>query len=428
MAQKLARAEAERAELAENRAREQEATRLRELESTNKLRRRAVVVAVAAVAALILLTIAVAMWGAAQEQARIATEHGNNAEKATRAASRQLGNLDWVLGVRARDDKKDVLRSGHFFLKGAKDFQTAGEAALAKNATLAGTLGNRALVCTFLHGGDVDGAVFNRDESRILTWSRDGTARLWAVDRSEPLQIFKHEGWVNGAVFNRDESGILTWSEDGTARLWAVGQNEPLQIFKHERWVRGAVFNRDESRILTWSGDGTARLWAVGQSKPVQIFKHGDQVNGAVFNRDESRILTWSKDGTVRLWAVGQSEPVQIFKHGDQVNGAVFNRDESRILTWSSGTVWLWAVGQSKPVLTWERRWDGAAVGGGSKRAVQTLKHESSVNGAVFNRDESRILTWRAKMGRRGSGQWVKASRSRPSSTTRGHWQAALGH
>ena len=77
----------------------------------------------------------------------------------------------------------------------------------------------------------------------------------------------------------------------------------------------------------------------------------------------------------VRLWAVGQSEPLQIFTHGGRVDGAMFNRDESRILTWS-------------------KRWDGAAVGGRSERVVQTFKHENAVTGAVFNRDESQILTW----------------------------------
>ncbi len=180
MAQKLARTEAERAQLAENRAREQETARLRELESTNKLRRRAVAVTIAAIAALILLIIAVVWWSTAQEQQRIATV--------------QLGNVDWLLGARARDDNKDVLQSGLFFLKAAKEFQSVNETTLAKSATLAGTLGNRALVCTFLHGGGVLGAVFNRDESRILTWSEDGTARLWVVGQTEPIQTFKHGG------------------------------------------------------------------------------------------------------------------------------------------------------------------------------------------------------------------------------------------
>ena len=50
---------------------------------------------------------------------------------------------------------------------------------------------------------------------------------------------------VKGAKFNRDASRILTWSDDGIARLWAVGQNEPLQTFEHEKSVEGPEFNRD---------------------------------------------------------------------------------------------------------------------------------------------------------------------------------------
>ena len=52
------------------------------------------------------------------------------------------------------------------------------------------------------------------------------------MGQNEPIQTFKHEEPIWGAVFNRDESRILTWSEDGTARLWAVGQNEPIQTFR----------------------------------------------------------------------------------------------------------------------------------------------------------------------------------------------------
>ncbi len=33
----------------------------------------------------------------------------------------------------------------------------------------------------------------------------------------------KHDNYVSGAVFSRDESLILTWSDDSTARLWDIG-------------------------------------------------------------------------------------------------------------------------------------------------------------------------------------------------------------
>jgi WD40 repeat protein len=115
---------------------------------------------------------------------------------------------------------------------------------------------------------------------------------------------------ITGAVFNRDESRILTWGKDGAARLWAVGQNQPIQTLEH-KGISGAVFNRDESRILTWGKDGAAQLWAVGQNQPIQTLEHKG-ISGAVFNRDESRILTWGEDGTVQLWDASLDEQVHL--------------------------------------------------------------------------------------------------------------------
>jgi hypothetical protein len=109
------------------------------------------------------------------------------------------------------------------------------------------------------------GAQFSRDESRILTWSDDHTARLWdSVSGAALTPPLQHEGPVSGAEFSADESRILTWSEDGSARLWdsvsGAALTPPLQ---HEGKVLGAEFSRDESRILTWSEDGSARLWHI---------------------------------------------------------------------------------------------------------------------------------------------------------------------
>ena len=66
---------------------------------------------------------------------------------------------------------------------------------------------------------------------------------------------------MNGAVFNRDESRILTWSDDKTARLWDAASGKQSGSALHASAVRGAVFSGDGSRILTWSEDMTARLW-----------------------------------------------------------------------------------------------------------------------------------------------------------------------
>jgi hypothetical protein len=68
------------------------------------------------------------------------------------------------------------------------------------------------------HQAGVDGAQFNRDESRILTWGGDKTARLWDARTGQQIgPAVQHEDMVDG-----DESRILTWSTDGTARVWLL--------------------------------------------------------------------------------------------------------------------------------------------------------------------------------------------------------------
>ena len=122
------------------------------------------------------------------------------------------------------------------------------------------------------HQGAVLGAQFSRDESRILTWSLDDTARLWDARTGQPLgPALEHEGAVNGAQFIRDESCILTWSADYTARLWDPSSGMPIgPALEHRGMVLGAQISRDESRILTWSADHTARLWDAGTGKALE--------------------------------------------------------------------------------------------------------------------------------------------------------------
>ncbi len=73
------------------------------------------------------------------------------------------------------------------------------------------------------HDNVISGAQFSRDEQLILTWSGDGTARLWhSKDGTAAAPQMKHDDWVNGAQFSRDEQLVLTWSDDGTAQLWDI--------------------------------------------------------------------------------------------------------------------------------------------------------------------------------------------------------------
>ena len=265
-------------------------------------------------------------------------------------------------------------------------------------------------LCKFQHRSDVSGAIFNREEDKVLSWSWDGSAALWDL-KGNPLAKMKHKSWVCGATFNRDQDKILMWSQDGSVALWDLKGN-PIAKMKHEDRVFWAIFNKDQDKILTWSEDGSAALWDL-KGNPLAKMKHKRFVNRAIFNKEEDKILTWSDDGSAVLWDL-KGNPIAKMRHEGLVSGATFNKDQDKILTWSEdGSAVLWdlkgipianmkhegAVSEANfnieedKILTCSD--DGSAVLWDLKGIpIANMKHEGSVSGATFNKDQDKILTW----------------------------------
>ena len=224
------------------------------------------------------------------------------------------------------------------------------------------------------HDGSVSGALFSRDESRILSWSYDKTLRLWDAATGAPIgPAMRHDGWVSGALFSRDESRILSWSDDKTLRLWdaATGRRSARRCGTMARSVArcsaGTKAASCRGRMTGRCGCGTPATGApIGPA-----MKHDGSVFGALLSRDESRILSWSETGRCDCgtWRpAAQIGPAM--RHDDpdvSVTGALFSRDESRILSWSCDeTLRLWDAATGAPI--------GPAMrhdGSGLRRAVE---------------------------------------------------------
>lgn len=121
---------------------------------------------------------------------------------------------------------------------------------------------------------------------RAETVETTGALRRAFAHRGRTLAILSgHTEKINSAVWNADESRVLTSSNDGTAR------------------VDQAVWNEDGSRILTASGDRTAQVWAADSGvELMRISGHTGRVFQAIWNVEESRILTTDEGGSARVW------------------------------------------------------------------------------------------------------------------------------
>src|SRR5258708_34193989 len=82
-----------------------------------------------------------------------------------------------------------------------------------------------------------------------------------------PITSLKHQDLVVAAAFSPDGTRILTASRDKTAKLWDAASGKLIASFNHEDEGKDAAFSPDGTRIRTASMDKTAELWDAASAK-----------------------------------------------------------------------------------------------------------------------------------------------------------------
>ena len=71
------------------------------------------------------------------------------------------------------------------------------------------------------HDGSVNCCAFSPDGARVVTASRDETARIWDAETGAVLRTLEgHDGEVYCCAFSPDGARVVTASDDKTARIW----------------------------------------------------------------------------------------------------------------------------------------------------------------------------------------------------------------
>jgi WD40 repeat protein len=197
------------------------------------------------------------------------------------------------------------------------------------------------------HEDELLSASFSPDGQRIVTTSRDRTARIWDISGKLLAELRGHEDWVLSASFSPDSQRIVTASEDDTARIWDISGKLLVELQGHRGDVRSASFSPDGRRIVTAADDGTARVWDIPNKLFVPFKKFHSQVLSASFSPDGQRLVTVAEDGIPRIWDISGNLLAELKGHRSDVYSASasFSPDGQRIVTASlDGTVRVWQV------------------------------------------------------------------------------------
>ncbi len=232
------------------------------------------------------------------------------------------------------------------------------------------------------HSDSVEMAVFDPSGQRVLTGSRDQTARLWNARTGEPLVVLSgHSGMITSVNFSPDGSLALTTSNDGTARIWDSQTGALRWVLKgHGDRVQMAVFSPLGDRVVTASHDHSARIWDSRTGQQVAMLSgHSEPVIVAAFLPSGRAVLTASFDKTVRLWDSQTGALLKVLcRHTNRVNLVAVSPDGERVVTGSwDQTALLWHLGPTgTPV-------GGARVGGSAATVADTpvvLDHGSPLH------------------------------------------------
>ncbi|XP_074123278.1 apoptotic protease-activating factor 1 isoform X2 [Sminthopsis crassicaudata] len=159
--------------------------------------------------------------------------------------------------------------------------------------------------------------------SRLLTWSFDGTVKVWNILTGKVEKDFVcHQGTVLSCDISPDATKFASTSADKTAKIWSFESHSPLHELRgHEGCVRCSVFSGDSALLATGDDNGEIRIWNVSTGQrlhscvPVTVEKGETAFVGWVtdlcFSPDSKMLV--SAGAYLKWWNVHTGESLQTF-------------------------------------------------------------------------------------------------------------------
>jgi predicted nucleic acid-binding Zn-ribbon protein len=145
----------------------------------------------------------------------------------------------------------------------------------------------------------------NGEETKPLSWLADFSLR----------RIDDHSDWINSVAWSADGTRLVTASRDKTAKVFDADTLELLQTFSdHQENVTSALFLGDGKRVVSAGDDEKLRIWQAGNGKEQRKI---DAVGGQSTKLqivDKSHILSAGSDGQLQLHNADDVEKIQGFE------------------------------------------------------------------------------------------------------------------
>ncbi len=169
------------------------------------------------------------------------------------------------------------------------------------------------------HSLEVTSCAFDSKGHRLLTGSRDWTARVWQLapdlvtNPRDPIEIatlLDHKGPVNHVAFDASDQLALTATggRAGALYVFDVGTDRATTGSAVQRYgvgpsIGSAEFSPDGRAVLALAGTSSAKVWDFGSASGVVRMRQAGRAGACAFDAKGQRLVTGGDDERVRLWS-----------------------------------------------------------------------------------------------------------------------------
>jgi len=182
-----------------------------------------------------------------------------------------------------------------------------------------------------------------------------------------------HRKAIISIAFSLDGTRVVTASKDNTARIWDTYNGRELSRLQYDSLITSVAFSPDNKRVVTTSGDETVRFWSAVNGRELSHLTLKDSVRSAKFGPQGERLLTESLGDFISIRDAGDGRRLFAFPKYGKVSTVAFSSDGKRIVATSYNSAYIWDANNS--------------------RELFSLKHDSSIASAAFSPDGELVVT-----------------------------------
>jgi len=188
------------------------------------------------------------------------------------------------------------------------------------------------------HSGPVHSVSFSCEKRLLLSGSRDSTIRLWNLEMSRNLVIYRPMTPVWQVQFCSRGYYFASSNADKTVSLWTTDRIKPLRIFADSQDdVTCIDFHPNCNYISGGSEDNIIRVWDVLTGSCVRTFTgHKGPIRGLKTSPCGRYLISASEDGSIAVWDLGQQKLLGVQEESEPFeynSPIVFSRDGTVIVT-----------------------------------------------------------------------------------------------